>query len=159
MADDDDAPTRDGAPSVTGYRVSPSITQAPREARYRRGEELARGGLGRITGAYDQTLQRQVAIKELHHRTEQGRRRFELESLTTARLQHPAIVSVFDSGTSDSGEPFLVLQLLEGTTLAEEIAARPTLDARLALLPNLLAIADALATRTNKASSIAMSNR
>jgi len=141
---DDDTVTKDGAPSVTGYRVAPSVTQIPRETRYRRGDEIARGGLGRVTEAFDQTLQRQVAIKELHQRTDQGRRRFELESLTTARLQHPAIVSVFDSGTWDSGEPFLVLQLLEGTTLAEEIAKRPTLDARLALIPNLLAIADAL---------------
>ncbi|HTL36581.1 MAG TPA: hypothetical protein VL326_25785 [Kofleriaceae bacterium] len=69
-------------------------------------------------------VQREVAIKELLQRTEQGRRRFELESLTTARLQHPTIVSVFDAGTWESGEPFIVLQLLEGTTLQLARAAR-----------------------------------
>lgn len=139
----DDDETTDGEVAGAGYRI-PGLGASPPVSRYRRGSEIARGGLGRVTEAYDSTLQRQVAIKELHHRTEQSHVRFQRESLTTARLQHPSVVSVFDAGTWESGEPFIVLQLLEGSTLAEEISRRATLDARLALLPNLLAIADAL---------------
>ena len=62
-----------------------------------------------------------------------------------AKLQHPAIVPILDAGTWEaSGDPFLVMKLLDGKTLAEELAARSTAEARLALVPSLLAIADAL---------------
>lgn len=125
-----------------GFRV-PSAPPTS-GVRYELGPELARGGLGRVTTALDRTLQRRVAVKELHVRTEQGHRRFLREALTTARLQHPAIIPVLDAGAWDTGDPYLVLKLLEGKTLTEELAARTTTEARLALVPNLLAIADAL---------------
>jgi hypothetical protein len=112
--------------------------------RYERGEEIARGGLGRVMSALDRTLQRKVAIKELHQRSEHGLRRFVREGLTTARLQHPAIVPIFDAGTWESGDPYLVMKLLEGKTLREELRSRATTAARIALVPNVLAIADAL---------------
>lgn len=135
-ADDDEPRFR-----VAGELIVP----APQgSARYRRGEELARGGRGRVASALDRTLQREVAIKELHERTEQDVRRFVREGLTTARLQHPSIVPILDAGMWESGDPFLVMKLLEGKTLAEELAARATAAERIALLPNLLAVADAL---------------
>ncbi|HEY5922546.1 MAG TPA: serine/threonine-protein kinase, partial [Kofleriaceae bacterium] len=137
---------RDTNGQRAGFRIAggAQATASPAAARYERGEELARGGLGRVTSALDRTLQREVAIKELHQRTEQSVRRFVREGLTTARLQHPAIVPILDAGTWDSGDPFLVMKLLEGKTLAEELKSRTTREARIALLPNLLAIADAL---------------
>ncbi len=147
--DDRDIETRDASPSTDeprpGFRVSAQVIATPGPARYQRGEEIARGGLGRITTALDRTLERKVAIKELHQRSERGMRRFVRESLTTARLQHPAIVPVLDAGTWETGDPYLVMKLLEGKTLSEELAGRGTLAARLALVPNLLTVADALA--------------
>ncbi len=138
-----DATTLDEGTS-TGFRVSPTLPVAPREGRYKRGRELARGGLGTVTAAHDVTLRREVAVKELHEQTEVGRQRFVRETFTTARLQHPAIVPVFDAGTWDSGDPFLVLKLLDGKTLSDEVATRATTAERLALVPNLLTVADAL---------------
>ncbi|HEV7555185.1 MAG TPA: serine/threonine-protein kinase, partial [Kofleriaceae bacterium] len=147
MTDDDDpgdATTLDEPSAATGFRVSTTAAASPRSGRYQRGPEIARGGLGTVTSALDRTLQRQVAIKELHTRTEQGRQRFVREALTTARLQHPAIVPIFDVGTWEAGDPYLVLKLLEGKTLAEQLATMTSMASRLALLPNLLAVADAL---------------
>ena len=51
-------------------------------------------------------------------------RRFEQEALAVARLAHPNIVAVHDIGTSD-GSPYLVTELLEGTTLREKMNGRP----------------------------------
>jgi hypothetical protein len=137
-----DAETVDGSPTRSGFRVPATPPSGGR--RYLVGPELARGGLGRVATALDRTLQRRVAIKELRVRTAAGRRRFVREALTTARLQHPAIIPVLDAGAWDSGDPFLVLRLLDGKTLADELVARDSTEARLALVPSLLAIADAL---------------
>jgi len=142
--DSDATATSEGSGAATGYRVAAAIPDPTTTKRYERGPEIARGGLGRVMSALDRTLQRKVAIKELHERTEHGRRRFVREGLTTARLQHPAIVPVLDAGTWEGGDPFLVMKLLEGSTLSEELSERRTTDARLALIPNLLAVADAL---------------
>src|SRR5262245_16932091 len=107
-------PEREGR--RTGFRlaIAAQPTASAAAARYARGAELARGGLGRVTSALDRTLQREVAIKELHQRTDQGVRRFVREGLTTARLQHPAIVPILDAGIWDSGDPYLVMKLLDG---------------------------------------------
>jgi serine/threonine protein kinase len=64
----------------------------------------------------------------------------------TARLQHPAIVPVHDSGVWESGEPYYVMKLLSGgRTLKEAVAEAKDLNGRLALLPNVIAVADAIA--------------
>ncbi len=133
-----------GSRPAAGFRVASAQVAAPAASRYDRGEEIARGGLGRITVAFDRTLQRQVAIKELHQPSPRGLQRFLREALITARLQHPAIVPIIDAGTWESGDPYLVMTLLDGKTLSAELEARRTLAERIALLPNLVAIADAL---------------
>ncbi len=107
--------------------------------------EIARGGMGRILLARDRRLGRIVAIKELVASSSSVRGRFEREARITARLQHPAIVSVLEAGTWPTGEPFYAMPLVRGTSLSEAIASRPTLDDRLALLPHVIAAVDALA--------------
>ncbi|MGE0551281.1 MAG: protein kinase [Kofleriaceae bacterium] len=107
--------------------------------------ELARGGMGRILAARDKRLGRQVAIKELLVESESLRMRFEREVRITSRLQHPNIVSVLHAGAWPSGELFYVMKLVNGESLASVIAERPTLEARLGLLANVTAAADALA--------------
>jgi serine/threonine protein kinase len=106
--------------------------------------ELARGGMGRILLATDRQGRR-VAIKVLLESSERARRRFVRELQITARLQHPSIVTLYEAGRWRSGEPFFAMKLVPGRTLREELAALPTWKDRLALVPRLIAITDALA--------------
>jgi WD40 repeat protein len=101
--------------------------------------------MGRILAAWDTRLGRRVAIKELLPGSDDLKRRFEREAFTTARLQHPAIVNVYEAGRWPSGEPFYAMKLVEGEPLDRVIDRAQTLDARLALLPNLITVAEALA--------------
>src|SRR5688500_14436462 len=109
------------------------------------GQEIARGGMGRILSARDRRLGRPVAIKELLYESEDARARFEREARITAKLQHPGIVNILEAGAWPGGEPFYVMKLVTGQSLDKVIAARPSLDARLGLLPNVIAVVDALA--------------
>ncbi len=113
--------------------------------RYRFGEVFARGGLGTVRRAEDRKLGRPVAIKELLRLDEASVQRFVREAEITARLQHPGIVPLHDLGRDADGRPFLCMKLVDGDTLEMAIAASPDLPARLALLPHLIATADAIA--------------
>jgi serine/threonine protein kinase len=108
--------------------------------------EFARGGLGRILKARDTRLDRLVAVKELLRSNDKLRDRFQREVEITARLQHPGIVPLYDAGVQDDGEPYYIMKLLSGgRTLKEAVAEAGDLNGRLALLPNLIAAADAIA--------------
>ncbi|MDQ1455275.1 MAG: eukaryotic-like serine/threonine-protein kinase [Actinomycetota bacterium] len=95
--------------------------------RYELGSLLGHGGMGTVRDATDRRLGRPVAVKILRaDLAEQAaaRRRFETEAHAAARLTHPNVVMVFDSG-EDGGIPFLVMERLPGRTLADELAAGP----------------------------------
>ncbi len=109
---------------------------------FAKGEELAHGGMGRITRARDRRLGRDVAIKEVL--APYLRARFEREAMITARLQHPAIVPVYEAGTWPDGSSFYTMRLVSGGTLSDAIARTKTLEDRLALLPHVLALTEAL---------------
>jgi len=116
------------------------------EERYTIGVELARGAVGRVSIGSDRALGREIAIKELIRVTsDHAVARFVRESLMTARLQHPSIIPVYDVGRRESGEPYLVMRLVNGKPLSELIEDAPQLSARLRLLPPVLAAIDALA--------------
>jgi WD40 repeat protein len=106
---------------------------------------LAQGGVGRILQARDLRLGREVAIKELLPQHRDAVRRFEREARITARLQHPAIIHVYEAGVWSGGEPFYAMPMVAGRSLDKVVAERATLNERLGLLPNVIAIADALA--------------
>ncbi len=106
-------------------------------------ELLASGGMGKITRAFDRRLGREVAIKETLD--DDLRARFEREVRITARLQHPAIVPVYEAGTFPGGASFYTMRLVPGRNLQDAIADAETLPGRLALMPHLRALADALA--------------
>jgi eukaryotic-like serine/threonine-protein kinase len=112
--------------------------------RFAVGDEVARGGMGRVVTARDGRLGREVAIKEALHTDDPSVRRFEREVQITARLQHPAIVPLYDAGRWPSGVPYYVMRLLSGRPLSEHIERAASLDARLALVPSFLAAADAV---------------
>jgi serine/threonine protein kinase len=107
--------------------------------------EIARGGMGRILVARDRRLGREVAVKEVLGPSPKVARRFEREARISARLQHPSIISVHEAGVWPSGEPFYAMRLVTGRSLDVAIAAAGSYADRLALLPSVLAVADAMA--------------
>ncbi|MCU1246893.1 MAG: hypothetical protein JWN02_2803 [Acidobacteria bacterium] len=97
--------------------------------RYRVDSLLAVGGMSEVYAAHDTVLGRRVALKVLRDGERAGR--FIREAEAASSLNHPAIVSVYDSGTTFiRGEPvrFLAMELVEGETLA--VWARRTRDRR-----------------------------
>ena len=132
-----------GWPDITKADYSSLVPVDP--TYYVAERELARGGMGRIRVARDRRLGRAVAIKEVLVSSGELVDRFEREARINARLQHPAIMPVYEAGAWPSGEPFFSMRLVSGRSLDEVIAERPTLDERMALLPNALAVADAIA--------------
>jgi serine/threonine protein kinase/WD40 repeat protein len=113
--------------------------------RYQLKEVVGQGGLGRVVLAHDRELDRPVAIKELIRRTPSSVARFRREALVTARLQHPAIVPIHDVGRWPNGAPFYAMKLVEGEDLSARIRATTTLAERLALLPKLITVCEAMA--------------
>src|SRR5579863_2650020 len=88
---------------------------------------LGAGSMGEVYRARDSRLNRDVAIKVLPKlvSAEPDRlQRFEIEAKAAAALNHPNILSVYQMGTHD-GVPYLVSELLEGKTLAENIRRGP----------------------------------
>src|SRR5262249_6314193 len=85
------------------------------------------------------------ALKELLRGGGVAEERFVCEALLTARLQHPSIVPVYEAGRWPTGEPFYAMKLVSGRSLADVIRQARTLDARLSLLPHVLAVAEAMA--------------
>ena len=92
--------------------------------RYRLGELLGAGGMADVHRATDQALDRQVAVKMLRPIAggSEGRDRFIAEARMLAGLSHTGLVTVLDAGF-DAERPFLVMELVEGPTLAEVCAA------------------------------------
>ncbi|MGW1076209.1 protein kinase domain-containing protein [Streptomyces sp. NPDC002537] len=93
--------------------------------RYRLGELLGRGGMGEVWEARDEVLGRQVAVKLLlgDEGDDSAASRFQLEARTAARLNHPQVVAVYDFGSWD-GRFYLVMELVRGPSLAQELSAR-----------------------------------
>jgi len=90
--------------------------------------KLGEGGMGSVFLARHAQIRRQVAIKVLlpqHTRNEDVMRRFFNEAHATAELRHPGLVEVFDFGELDDGSAYLVMEYLEGETLAARIARGP----------------------------------
>ncbi len=95
--------------------------------RYRLGSVLGRGGMGAVWHGHDETLDRPVAVKEVRfpegipgHERDLMRERTMREARLTARLSHPGIVTIYDV-VSDDGRPYIVMELVAGHSLAEDI--------------------------------------
>src|SRR5947209_15084674 len=83
--------------------------------------------MAEVYDGLDERLQRPVAVKVLRPDMAvrpEVRSRFETEARSAARLSHPNVVAVFDTG-EDDGVPFLVMERLPGDSLADRIAAGP----------------------------------
>src|SRR5436190_20263341 len=89
---------------------------------YRILEQLGEGGMGVVYLAEDTLLGRRVAIKTLHSRTgrdPQFRGRFLREARAVSALSHPHIATIYDYGETEDGEPYIVMELIKGSTLGE----------------------------------------
>src|SRR6266542_1916489 len=106
---------------AAGSRLGPYLIDA----------QLGAGGMGQVYRARDTRLDRLVAIKVIAPQITAdpvARGRFEREAKIVSSLDHPNICAVYDVGEHDD-TAFLVMQHLEGRTLAEVIPTRPSLDA------------------------------
>jgi WD40 repeat protein/tRNA A-37 threonylcarbamoyl transferase component Bud32 len=157
VADDDrtqDAGRSSGADSVLRAIAAappvppPADLRGTQIGRYRVLALLGKGGMGQVYEAQDLALGRRVAIKFVRDDAADRtvvRARFLREQAITASLEHPGIIAVYDSGTTPAGELFYVMRIARGEPLARRIARASTAAARHALLPNLIAVADAVA--------------
>jgi eukaryotic-like serine/threonine-protein kinase len=91
--------------------------------RYRLDAQIGAGGMSTVYRAFDQTLERRVAIKLMHREIASDSdqlERFRREARAVAQLSHPHIVGVIDAG-EDEGRPYIVLEYVEGETLKERL--------------------------------------
>ena len=94
---------------------------------YRIEGRLGAGGMGEVYRAYDERLDRQVAVKLIRRDAaddERARERFRREARTAASLSHPAVVQIHDLVATDDGDA-LVMEYVAGTSLAGLLAAGP----------------------------------
>jgi serine/threonine-protein kinase len=100
------------------------------DGRYEPVEILGTGGMATVWKAKDTVLDRWVAVKRLlpHLATDaEISERFGREARSSARLNHPGIVAIYDSGVDDDGA-YIVLEYVEGESLAQRLAREDRLD-------------------------------
>jgi len=119
-------------PTAVGARIGP----------WRVLREIGSGGMGTVFLAEraDGAFAQQVAIKLLRgFPTEDGKRRLRREREILAALDHPHIARLLDGGETPDGQPYLVMEYVDGVPLTEWLAGAPARDARLALFDALCA--------------------
>src|SRR5664279_3907693 len=119
---------------TTGSRLCPYEIVSP----------IGAGGMGEVYKARDTRLERDVAVKILRpseSTSEEMKQRFEREAKAISQLSHPNICALYDVG-SHEGTEYLVMEYLEGETLASRLAKGPMELGQ--LLPAGIQIADAL---------------
>ena len=116
--------------------------------RYELGEELGEGGMATVYRARDRELRREVAVKVLFPhlaRRPEIVRRFHREARAAAGLEHPNILRIYDVGGGEGDEPpYIVMELIRGRTLLQEIEQRGAMLAEVAACIGAL-LGDALA--------------
>jgi serine/threonine protein kinase len=122
----------DQAETLAGHQRSAAADTAPRllGGRYLLEERIASGGMASVWRAHDELLARTVAVKLLHDHLasdEAFRERFRREAIAAAKLSHPHIVSLYDTG-SDDGRTYLVMEYVAGVTLRDVIVDLGTLE-------------------------------
>jgi eukaryotic-like serine/threonine-protein kinase len=111
----------------------PTVTAAPAPRlndRYRLFERMAVGGMAEVWHAFDEALQRQVAVKIMKpalHANPVAVERFRREAMAGARLSHPGIVAVYDT-ISRPGLEAIVMELVNGCSLRQQLDRTARLD-------------------------------
>jgi serine/threonine protein kinase len=89
---------------------------------------IGRGGMSTVFKARHQLLKKMVALKILTPQfsvDQQKLLRFQQEAISVGRLDHPNIIKIYEFAVPEDREPYLVMDYVEGTTLADEIARSP----------------------------------
>jgi eukaryotic-like serine/threonine-protein kinase len=92
--------------------------------KYRLEEEIGRGSMGTVYRAVHVTLGQRVAIKLIsgeHLQSSEARKRFSVEAKAAAKLRSRHVVQVYDDGETPEGNPYIVLEYLEGETLEQRL--------------------------------------
>ena len=98
--------------------------------RYQVESLIGTGGMGVVYRAWQEGLKRSVAIKVLRQQflnDEMSVKRFQQEAIAASRLQHPNIVALHDYGSTDDGYLFMVMDIVEGRSLAQEEREKKTI--------------------------------
>jgi serine/threonine-protein kinase len=143
-----------GAPSCVRDGAALTRVQLPRmlAQRYRLDRRLGRGGMGTVYEALDTALDRRVAVKVIREDllgSPSAAERFRLEARAAASFSHPNVVTIHDFGVARETRAFLVMELLHGISLRDELRAQKRLTpARtLMILRELAAAVDAAHAR------------
>jgi len=113
--------TRAAFREATSGEIGPGMEIA---GRYVIESKIGEGGFGTVYRASHRELQRQVAIKVLHSSNlgKDAIHRFRQEGIHACRVQHPNALVILDSGITEGGLPYLVMELLQGHSLEEEMS-------------------------------------
>ncbi len=90
-------------------------------------DRLGSGGMGEVYAAYDEKLDRKIALKVLHRArrlSTRARARMLREARALARLSHPNVVTIFDVGVEDD-DVFIAMELVDGCTLGDWLEQQP----------------------------------
>ena len=123
--------TTKSSPSVSGPASTPVDDGVQRIGRYEVAGELGRGAMGAVYRARDPQIGRTVAIKmilmgnQTEEEIEQFKQRFYREAQTAGQMSHPGIVTIYDVSEDEFGQPYLVMEFIEGTTLDKLLAPQP----------------------------------
>ena len=115
--------------------ASASSDRFPQLDKYKLLEEIGHGGMATVYRARDERLGRDVAVKVIHKHLRQNaevRRRFVSEARAVAKLRHPGIVEVYDVADDDDEERYLVVELIDGSTLRQVLEDCGPLPAEIA---------------------------
>lgn len=129
-------------PVMAPDAVSPALPATDLAGHYRLEQLLGHGGMSDVYRAADTTGGPPVAVKLVRSTDPEFARRLTQEAAAVARLDHPGLVRVLDTGVHD-GRPYLIMELVEGPTLAARLRRGPLPPDRCAALGSTLA--DALA--------------
>ena len=138
------------SPFDPGALIDLAINQTSDCDRYILDTIIARGGMGLIYKAFDTQTERDVAYKVIHPELQSNAQmleRFTYEAETAARLEHPHIMPVYDSGMDLQGRPFYTMKLLQGKTLAQLIESVEKNESQISLnelLDILIKLCDAI---------------
>ncbi|MBS0262499.1 MAG: protein kinase [Planctomycetes bacterium] len=128
-----------GGPTGNTQAVPPPEVRQPRPGpkqigRFLIKNILGQGAFGTVFRAFDPLLDREVALKvpRFLEDTEETLERFFREAKSAARLRHPNVVTVYESG-QDAGHPYIVSEFVDGTTLSKLIRSQPNINVRQAV--------------------------
>lgn len=94
-------------------------------SRYQVSRALGQGGMGVVHEALDTVLGRRVAMKFCAVDQPAAKQQLELEARSASKLNHPNIAQVYDYGETAGGQPFIVMEYVDGRNLSELVAGRP----------------------------------